>query len=106
MPKYLLRASYTQAGAQGLLKDGGTKRAEVVREAAASVGGSIEAIYWAFGGDDFIGIVDLPNNAAAAALSLTVGASGAAGVTTTVLMTAGEVDEAVKLHPSYRPPGA
>ena len=43
MPKYLLRASYTQAGAQGLIKDGGTKRAEVVRAAAASVGGSAEA---------------------------------------------------------------
>ena len=40
MPKYLLRASYTQSGAQGLIKDGGTKRAEVVRAAAASVGGS------------------------------------------------------------------
>lgn len=106
MPKYLLRASYTQSGAQGLIKDGGTKRAEVVRAAAASVGGSAEALYWAFGDDDFYGIFDLPSNAAAAALSLTVAATGAVGTKTTVLMSATEVDEAVKLHPAYRPPGA
>ncbi|MET1231643.1 MAG: GYD domain-containing protein [Candidatus Limnocylindrales bacterium] len=106
MPKYLLRASYTQAGAQGLIKDGGSKRLEVIRAAAASVGGSVEAAYWAFGEDDFVGIFDLPGNAEAAAVSLTVSASGAVGTKTTVLMTAADVDAAVKLHPSYRPPGA
>jgi uncharacterized protein with GYD domain len=106
MPKYLLQASYTHSGAQGLLKDGGSKRLEVVRAAAASVGGTMEAGYWAFGDDDFVGIFDLPGNAEAAALSLTVSASGAVGTKTTVLMTAADVDEAVKLHPSYRPPGA
>jgi uncharacterized protein with GYD domain len=106
MPKFLLRASYTHSGAQGLIKDGGTKRAEVVRAAAASVGGSVEAQYWAFGEDDYFGIFDLPSNAAAAALSLAVAATGAVGTKTTVLMTAADVDEAVKLHPSYRPPGA
>jgi uncharacterized protein with GYD domain len=105
MPKYLLRATYTQAGVQGLLKDGGTKRYAVIQSAAASVGGSFEAAYWTFGDDDFVGIADLPSNTAAAALSLTVGATGAVTVTTTVLLTAEEVDEAVKLHPSYTPPG-
>ena len=106
MPKYLLRASYTQAGAKGLIADGGSKRLAVITAAAASVGGSVDAAYWAFGDDDFIGIFDLPGNAAAAALSLTVAATGAVGTKTTVLMSATEVDEAVKLHPSYTPPGA
>jgi uncharacterized protein with GYD domain len=106
MPKYLLRASYTSAGAQGLLKDGGTKRLEAVRAAAASAGGTIEAAYWAFGSDDFVGIFEFPDNAAAAAVSLTVSASGAVSSSITVLLSAAEVDEAVKLHPSYRPPGA
>lgn len=32
MGKYLVTASYTAEGAKGLLKDGGTKRLEVVRE--------------------------------------------------------------------------
>ena len=39
-------------------------------------------------------------------VSLTVAATGAVGSKTTVLMSAAEVDEAVKLHPSYRAPGA
>jgi uncharacterized protein with GYD domain len=106
MPKYLLTASYTTSGAQGLIKDGGTKRLEAIRAAAASVGASVEAAYWAFGDDDFVGIFDVPSNAAAAALSLTVSASGAVGAKITVLMSAAEVDEAVALHPTYRAPGA
>jgi uncharacterized protein with GYD domain len=106
MPKYLLRASYTQAGAQGLLKDGGSKRLEAIQAAAASTGGTVEAAYWAFGKDDFVGIFEFPDNAAAAALSLTVSASGAVSSSITVLMSAAEVDAAAKLHPSYRPPGA
>ena len=106
MPKYMLQASYTHSGAQGLIKDGGSKRLEVIRGAAASVGGAVEAAYWAFGDDDFVGIFELPSNAAAAALSLTVAATGAVGTKTTVLMSAADIDEAVKLHPSYRAPGA
>ncbi len=106
MPKYLLRSSYTQSGAQGLIKEGGSKRLEAVRAAAASAGGTIDAAYWAFGSDDFVGIFDFPDNASAAAVSLTVSASGAVTSSVTVLLSAAEVDEAVKLHPSYRAPGA
>ena len=54
--------------------------------------------------DAFV-IVDLPDNAAAAAMALTVNASGAAVTKTTVLMTPEEVDGAVKKSPSYRAPG-
>jgi uncharacterized protein with GYD domain len=106
MAKYLVESSYTTSGAQGLLKDGGTTRLEVIRAAAASVGGSMEAAYWTFGDHDFVGIFELPGNAAAAALSLTVAATGAAGTKTTVLLSAADVDEAIKLHPSYRAPGS
>ena len=47
----------------------------------------------------------LPHNASAAAIALTVNASGAVTVKTTVLMTPEEVDEATKKTPIYRPPG-
>ena len=40
------------------------------------------------------------------AIAATVGASGAARVTTTVLLTAAEADEAIGRTVSYRPPGA
>ena len=34
MPKYLAHASYTVEGLKGLLKDGGTKRREVIEQLA------------------------------------------------------------------------
>ena len=106
MPHYLFRAHYTQAGIQGVLKEGAASRVKAVSDLAASLGGRIEAAYWAFGDDDFVMIAELPSNAAAGAAATTVSASGVAGVTTTVLLTADDVDEARGLHPSYRPPGA
>ncbi|HET7704142.1 MAG TPA: GYD domain-containing protein [Candidatus Limnocylindrales bacterium] len=106
MAKYLFRASYTAGGAAGLLKEGGSGRAKAVTALAASVGGSVETMYWALGGDDFYVIADLPDAAAAAALSLTVGASGAATITTAPLFSVDEVDEIVRRRVEYRPPGA
>jgi hypothetical protein len=40
------------------------------------------------------------------AASITVGASGAARVTTAELLTAEDLDEAVRRSPQYRAPGA
>jgi uncharacterized protein with GYD domain len=70
-----------------------------------SQGGTLEAFYYAFGETDVYVIVELPDNASAAALALTVNSSGSAAVKTTVLITPEEVDQAVKKTPSYRPPG-
>ena len=80
MPKYLLQASYTAAGAAGLLKEGGTGRLKAITTLVEGAGGKVESAYWVMGDDDFIMIADLPDVTAAAAASLTVGASGAAEV--------------------------
>ena len=88
-------------GAQGLLKDGGTGRRAVLEHLAKGVGGTHESFYLAFGDTDAFVVVDLPDAATAAALSLTVGASGAA----TVLITPEEMDAATKKSVAYRPPG-
>ncbi|MEK6720801.1 MAG: GYD domain-containing protein [Chloroflexota bacterium] len=106
MPKYLFRASYSAAGAAGVLKEGGTARAAAVEKLVASVGGTVESMYWAFGADDFFMIADAPDAEAAAAASLTVGASGAASVTTAELLTAEQVDAAVRRRVEYRAPGS
>jgi uncharacterized protein with GYD domain len=106
MPKFLLKASYTAAGAAGVLKDGGSGRAAAVEALVASVGGTVESMYWALGSDDFVMIADLPDAAAAAGASLTVGATGAARVETTPLLSAADVDEAVKRRADYRAPGS
>ena len=88
-----------------MLKEGAESRIRVVRELFASLGGSIEAAYWAFGDDDFIAIGELPDNAAAAAMALTVSGSGAATVTTVVLLTPEEIDTATRTGVRYTPPG-
>jgi uncharacterized protein with GYD domain len=106
MPKYLVQVTGTVEGTKGLLKEGGTSRRAAIEQLAKSMGGTIEAFYYAFGETDEYIIAELPDNVSMAAASLVSSASGAATVKTTVLLTPEELDEAVKKTPSYRPPGA
>lgn len=107
MAKYLIKGSYTAEGLRGLIAGGGgTTRREAVSDLMASVGGSLDALYYAFGGDDIYAIVDAPDRASAAAAALTVGAAGGFRCETVVLMEPEEIDQAVKKTPSYRPPGS
>jgi uncharacterized protein with GYD domain len=103
--KYLIEANYVGEGISGLLKEGGTRRHEAVDELFESMGGTVEAFYFAFGEKDVFIIGELPDNATAAALALRVNAAGAARCKTTVLITPQEVDQAVKKTAAYRPPG-
>src|SRR5438445_13665475 len=105
MPKYLLSASYSAEGSKGLLKDGGTKRTNAARALVESLGGKLESIYFAFGNTDVVAIVDLPDNASAAAASLTIAGSGALTGKITVLLTPEDIDQAAKKSPTYTPPG-
>lgn len=105
MPKYLVQANYVGEGIKGLIKEGGTGRRAVVEKLFESVGGKVEAFYYAFGETDLFVVADLPDNVTAASLSLTVNASGAAVTKITVLLTPEEVDAAGKKSPAYRPPG-
>ena len=106
MPKYLLQVSYTIEGTKGLLKEGGTHRRETVAHLVDHLGGTLEAFYYEFGSDDVVVIADLPDEATAVAVSLSVGASGAAHINTTVLLAPEVIDEASKKSVGYRPPGA
>jgi uncharacterized protein with GYD domain len=105
MAKYLLNARYTLDGVRGLNKEGGTSRRAVVEKAVSGLGGKVDAFYYAFGKDDVVVIVDLPDHETAAGLALTVGAAGGATVRTTVLLTPEQVDAATKKSVDYRPPG-
>lgn len=106
MAKYLIAANYKVEGIKGLLKEGGSGRRQAVDKVLASVGGKVESFYYAFGDTDAYVVVDVPDNITAAAIALTVGASGAVNLKTTVLMTPEEVDQAIKKSPAYRAPGA
>lgn len=105
MPKYLYQASYTAQGAKGLLKDGGSKRIAAAEEAVKSVGGKLEAFYFAFGDHDAYVIVDVPDSVSAATVSLVLNASGAIQNKTTVLLTPEEMDAVSRKTVTYRPPG-
>ena len=106
MPKYLYKFSYTPEGLQGLLKEGGSGRREAVNQLVGSLGGKVDAFYYAWGETDGYLIVDLPDDSSAAAVSLTVTAAGAVTLSTTPLITPEEMDAAVQKHPDYRPPGS
>ena len=106
MAKFLIEANYVGEGLKGLLKEGGTSRRAAVDKLLTSVGGKVESFYYAFGDTDAYVIVDVPDNVTAAAIALTVAASGAVNLKTTVLMTPEEVDQATKKSLAYRAPGA
>jgi uncharacterized protein with GYD domain len=105
MAKYLGKANYVGDGLKGLIKEGGSSRRAAVEKLIESLGGKVEAFYYAFGETDLYIIVELPDNVSAAAVSLTVNAAGAASVTLTPLLTPEEIDAAAKKTPFYRPPG-
>jgi uncharacterized protein with GYD domain len=105
MAKYLIQANYIGEGMKGLLKEGGVRRRAAAEQAVKSVGGSVEAFYYAFGDTDVYVIAELPDNVTAAALGMTISATGRVSIKTTVLLTAEEMDLASKKSPTYRAPG-
>jgi uncharacterized protein with GYD domain len=105
MPNYLFQASYSLEGVKGLLMEGGTSRRAHIEQLVKGMGGSLEAFYFAFGSDDVVVIAELPDDATAAAISLAVGAGGAVGIKTTVLIPPETMDQATKKTVGYRPPG-
>jgi uncharacterized protein with GYD domain len=106
MSTYLFIANFTAEGARGVLAEGGKARRAVIEKLFASLGGTMESFYFAFGSDDVFIIGKLPGNAEAAAAALTTSSTGAVHTRTIVLLTPEELDAASKLSPSYRAPGA
>jgi uncharacterized protein with GYD domain len=109
MAKYLIRSHYTVEGLKGLIEEGATSRREAVGKAIESLGGTVEAYYYAFGDTDLFFIVDLPGNVTAAAGSFIGNVAGTSEISVTVLLTCEEVDQAADLTKekmaAYRPPG-
>lgn len=103
MPKYLFSASYTNVGVKGLLEVGGSHRSDAVDTLVASVGGTVESFYYAFGDDDAYIIAEVPDEVTAAALSLRISAAGTATVKTTRLLDPSVIDEVVNRSVDYTP---
>lgn len=106
MARYMWTGSYTAQGTRGVIGEGGSSRKAAVEKLIASVGGKLECLYFSFGTDDVVIIVEAPDNVSAAAVALTVAASGAVKGRLTVLLTPEEIDQAAKKSPVYQAPGS
>ena len=107
MSKLLIKASYSTEGLKGVMKAGGTSRVKAVQHAVEGVGGTLESFYFAFGADDVFVTVDVPDHAAAMAMAVTIGSTGALdSYETVVLMEPAEVDQAMNVTVDYAPPGS
>ncbi len=107
MPKYLFEVTYTDEGLNGIAADGAARRQRDVKAAVKSLGGKVEAMYFAFGDYDVALIVDLPDNVTAATVSLMAAVTGLTVVKTVSLLSIDEFDQAIAkmADAKYRPPG-
>jgi uncharacterized protein with GYD domain len=107
MPKYLAEGRYTADGLRGLAREGASRRGADIAKMIESVGGKLEALYFAFGDADLYIIGDVPDNISAAALSVVANESGFVTSKIIVLMTADEMDQAIKkaMTVEFLPPG-
>ncbi|MDG1846561.1 MAG: GYD domain-containing protein [Acidimicrobiales bacterium] len=107
MPHYMITGSYNADGAKALIAEGGTARLNQARSLIESLGGNLEAFYFAFGEDDIVGFCEMPDDATAAAATLAASSSGTVSIKITPLLTPADIDTAssVVSQATYRAPG-
>jgi uncharacterized protein with GYD domain len=106
MPYYLIQTAYTPESWAKMIKSP-QDRVELVRPAIEAMGGRIEAGYISFGEYDFATIVEFPDNASAAAFSISASSKGGLkAFKTTPLMTMAEAQGAMRKagESTYAPP--
>jgi len=107
MPFYMFQARYTAAAIKAMV-DNPQDREAAARPLIEAVGGKLHHLFFCFGADDVVALIEAPDDEAMAAGALAVGASGAfSGGTTTKLMTSreamGAMAAAGKAAASYKP---
>ena len=106
MPHYLTQVGYTPESWAAQVKNPKDVR-ERVGPAAEALGGRIEMLFYVFGEYDLIGIVEFPNDAAAASWAIATAAGGALrSMRTTPLISIedglGILGEASRVAAAYR----
>lgn len=105
MPCYLVQVGYNSAGWLALLRHP-QDRITAVRPAITKLGGKIIGFWMAFGQHDVVGIIEMPSNVNAAAISMAFAAGGAVRSSImTPLLTMEEGIEAMRQagQAGYRP---
>ena len=107
MPMYMFQASYTPEALRAMVANP-QDREKAARPLIEAVGGKLHHLFFCFGADDVVALIEAPNDEAMATGALAVGASGAFSAgRTTKLMSAGEAMTAMKgaqkAASSYKP---
>ncbi|WP_433781336.1 GYD domain-containing protein [Actinomycetospora sp. CA-101289] len=109
MAKYVVFFNYTQETWSKMITNPGDRLA-AVRASAQSVGGDVEAMYFMFGKHDGFVVVDAPDAASAAGISIAVSSTGAVRDLETHELIAPDdlptvLERAATAQGTYRPPG-
>ena len=109
MAKYVTFFTYTSEAWARMIQNPGDRTA-TLRRLAESLGGSVECVYWMLGGYDGIVILDVPDSISVAALSITVGSTGAfKNLQTHELLTQEQLGQVLSRSKdathAYQPPG-
>jgi uncharacterized protein with GYD domain len=100
MPFYMFQARYT-ADAIKAMVDNPQDREAAARPLIEAIGGKLHNLFFCFGSDDVVAIIEAPDDKAMAAGTMAIGASGAfAGGATTKLMITADAMEAMAIAKS------
>jgi uncharacterized protein with GYD domain len=110
MGKYAILGGYTAEAWAKMVENPGN-RETAVRKVTDAVGAKLEQFFWSFGDDDYLAIVDCPDDITAGAISVAVGSSGSLrNLRTIKLITQEEgrkvLEKAKTARAVYAPPGA
>jgi uncharacterized protein with GYD domain len=110
VPYFMLSLTYSHHAVKALVAKP-TDRTKAAADALEAAGGKLHSLFMAFGDADAIAIYETPDATSAAAVAMTLGASGGmASVKTTPLLTMAEavkaMEKAGKVQASYKPPSA
>ena len=95
MPFYMFQARYTAAALKAMV-DKPQDREAAARPLVEAIGGKLHHLFFCFGAEDVVALIEAPDDKAMAAGALAIGASGAfSGGATTKLMTPSEAMEAM-----------
>ena len=108
MAYYMFQGRYSPASIKAMVAEPQDREA-AAKKLAESLGAKLHSFFFAFGQDDFVAIIDAPDDTTMAALALAIGASGGfTGGATTKLMTASKAMKAMaaakKAAGAYKPP--
>ncbi len=102
MSFYLFRGRYSTESLRALV-DKPEDREKAAGEMIASLGGKLHHLFFCFGDDDVLALIEAPSDAVMATCALVVGASGTmSGGSTTKLMTSKEAMAAMSAAQSGR----